>query len=215
MLPKGNLENKIQQLSQENVELKQTLADLKFEYEKQVLLCKVAQDQKNEYDRLFQQNQLLNQEQKQLQDEIQHLKNQIKKLEYVITQLNRVNAQQLQNHYQLMEANSINIQQRNQELERELETFKQKALFIIQAKTIIDNNKQYCQLTLEWEKDIQNLQLSYRQENDSLIFDGYGESGNKKVIYQQIHNFAKKGLIQNQKPLISLKQSQMKMTFEV
>ncbi|CAD8154681.1 unnamed protein product [Paramecium octaurelia] len=213
MFPQVNLENKIQQLSQENVELKQTLADLKFEYEKQVLLCKAAQEWKNKYDRLFQENQQLNQEQKQLQDEISNLKNQIKNFE--------INMQQIQekttnlNQYQLIEANSIRVQQHNQELQRELETYQQKAQFVLQPKTVIDNNIQFYQLTLGWNKDIQNLQLSYRQENDSLIFDGYGEIGNKKVIYQQIHNVGKKALKQNQKPLISLKQSQMQMTFEV
>ncbi|CAK80555.1 unnamed protein product (macronuclear) [Paramecium tetraurelia] len=207
------VQNTVMQLNKENNELKQQLANLQKELEKQVQLSKEALEWKEKYDRLHKQNHTLDHEKKQLLDEKKKLIEEIKNLENSVQQLQE-KTKDLKD-YEQIKANSINVQQDNQELTRELETFKQKALFVIKPKTVIENMKQYYSLTLQWERNIQNLQLTYKLENDGLVLEGYGETGDKKIIYQQIYDLGKKILKQKDTPLISLKQSQMILTFEV
>lgn len=44
------------------------------------------------------------------------------------------------------------------------------------------------------------MQLTYKLENDGLLLEGYGETGDKKIVYQQIHDLGKKILKQKEKP---------------
>ncbi|CAD8091544.1 unnamed protein product [Paramecium sonneborni] len=206
-------QNTIKQLNKENEELKQQVQILKLECEKQVQLSKEAQQWKEKYDRLHKQNHLLDHEKKQLLDEIRKLKDDIKNLENTVQQLQELTKEL--NNYDQMKNNSIIVQQHNQELERELEGFRQKALFVIKPKTGIENSKLYYSLILQWDRNIQNLQLEYQIQNDSLILEGYGETGDKNIVYQQTFDLGKKVLKQKDKPQISLKQSQMILTFEV
>ncbi|CAD8163530.1 unnamed protein product [Paramecium pentaurelia] len=206
-------QNTIKQLNIENNELKQQLQNIKLELEKQVQLSKEALEWKEKYDRLHKQNHSLDHERKQLLDEIKKLKDEIKNLENSVQQLQEKTKDL--NDYDQIKANSISVQQYNLELIRELETFNQKALFLIKPKTTIDNAKQYYSLTLQWDRNIQNLQLTYKLEKDGLILEGYGETGDKKIVYQQIYDLGKKTLKEKERPMISLKQSQMTLTFEV
>ncbi|CAD8055976.1 unnamed protein product [Paramecium primaurelia] len=213
MLSESNIQIINKQLCQENFELKLKLGNLKLELERQVILSKEGQEWKDKYEKLYKQNQSLDQENKQLQDEITKLNNQLKNLEYSVQQ--QLEKTRDLNDYEQIKNNSISVQKHNLELQRELEQYRQKQLFNLKSKIINDNTKNYYQIILEWDNNIKNLQLTYKQENDSLIFDGYGEREDKKIVYQQIHHLEKKTLKQNMKPLISLKQSQMTLIFVV
>lgn len=59
------------------------------------------------------------------------------------------------------------------------------------------------------------MQLTYKIEKDGLILEGYGETGDKKIVYQQIYDLGKKILKEKERPMISLKESYMTLTFEV
>ncbi|CAD8157912.1 unnamed protein product [Paramecium pentaurelia] len=213
MLPQANIQLINKQLCSENFELKLKLGNLKLELERQVLLSKEGQEWKDKYEQLYKQNQSLDQEKKQLQDEITKLNDQIKNTEYSVQQ--QLEKTRDLNNYEQIKNNAIIVQKHNLDLQRELEQYRQKQLFKINSKITNDNTKQYYSIILEWDNNIKNLQLTYRQVNDSLIFDGYGEREDQKIVYQQIHHLEKKTLKQNQKPLISLKQSQMRLIFEV
>ncbi|CAD8063624.1 unnamed protein product [Paramecium primaurelia] len=206
-------QNTIKQLNIENNELKQQLQNLKLELEKQVQLSKEAFEWKEKYDRLHKQNHSLDHERKQLLDEIKKLKDEIKNLENSVQQLQE-KTKDLKDYDQI-KANSISVQQDNLELIRQLETFNQKASFVIKPKTILDNAKQYYLVILQWDRNIQNLQLTYKIEKDGLILEGYGETGDKKIVYQQIYDLGKKILKEKERPMISLKESYMTLTFEV
>ncbi|CAD8175152.1 unnamed protein product [Paramecium octaurelia] len=207
------VQNTVMQLNKENNELKQQLTNLQKELEKQVQLSKEALEWKEKYERLHKQNHTLDHEKKQLLEEIRKLKEEIKNLENSVQQLEE-KTKDLKD-YEQVKANSIIVQQDNLELTRQLEKIKSNELFLIKPKTIIENTKQYYSLNLQWEKNIQNLQLTYKLENDGLVLEGYGETGDKQIIYQQIYDLGKKILKQKDRPLISLKQSQMILTFEV